>query len=88
MIFRPSSSSSVGYADGYADDCGVVEVLSTIDLFGRARSIVSATAVGWDAPPVLLFARGRVVVRMVEEVSGFMEVNVEAASHSLPTKEW
>lgn len=66
--FAVSSSSSVGYADGYADDCGVVDVLA-IDLFGRAEMTVSGTRVGRCAAPVRLFARGRLLACIVE-VSG------------------
>lgn len=79
LVPRVSSSSSVGYAEGYAEDSGVVDGLAT-SLFGRAW-LLSVTAVGCSAAPVRLFARGRLVVVIVKGLSMFNEME----RHSL---EW
>lgn len=73
LVFCVSSSSSVGYAEGYAEDCGVVEVLAIIDLaglLGRGGCCISGTMAGCGAAADRLLPRGRLLACIVK-VGGF-----------------
>ena len=59
-----SFSSSVGYADGYAEDWGVVDVLAMADLaglLGRGGCCISWTIAGCGAAADRLLPRGRLL---------------------------